>query len=286
MRLGSRITAAATTGPANGPLPASSHPATGATPRFMARRSRAKVGRTGSSSSGRRGAAAALRLTIAILGCDSCRHVAHGPAEGNRHGAPSSQPRNPGHVSAVFRPATAETAARLGDKMVKPGDIAARFDAASRAIFAIAAGILMLLAVVLAIDALAQFVLALWSGSSAGIPALTGIGYVVVAIAVFDVAKYLIEEEVVRGREMRVASETRKSLTRFISTIAIAIFLEALVTVFRVSQDDVTNLVYPTMLFVAAILLVVGLGVYQRLSAEVEQQVGHHDRADDAKKAK
>jgi hypothetical protein len=31
---------------------------------------------------------------------------------------------------------------------------------------------------------------------------------------------------------------------------------------------------------------VVGLGVYQRLSAEVEMQVGHRDRADEAKKGK
>jgi len=159
--------------------------------------------------------------------------------------------------------------------MVKPGDIAERFDAVSRAIFAAAAGILMLLAVVLAIDALTQFVRALLSGTSVGIPALTGIGYVVVAIAVFDVAKYLIEEEVVRGREMRVASETRKSLTRFISTIAIAIFLEALVTIFRVSQSEVEKLVYPTLLLFTGILLVLGLGIFQRLSATVEQEVEH-----------
>jgi hypothetical protein len=43
---------------------------------------------------------------------------------------------------------------------------------------------------------------------------------------------------------------------------------------------------YPTLLFVAAILLVVGLGVYQRLSAEVEERVGHRDRADHAKNSK
>jgi hypothetical protein len=162
---------------------------------------------------------------------------------------------------------------QAGDKTMKPGDIADRFDSASRAIFAAAAGILMLLSIVLAGDALIQFITALWSGTGVGIPALAGIGYVVVAIAVFDVAKYLIEEEVVRGREMRVASETRKSLTRFISTIAIAIFLEALVMVFRVSQSEVEKLVYPTLLLFTGILLVVGLGVFQRLSATVEQEV-------------
>src|SRR5215813_13925705 len=165
---------------------------------------------------------------------------------------------------------------------MKPGDIAHRFDSASRAIFAAAAGILMLLAIVLAGDAMTQFVIALWSGSSVGISALTGIGYVVVAIAVFDVAKYLIEEEVVRGREMRVASETRKSLTRFISTIAIAIFLEALVTIFRVSQSEVEKLVYPTLLLFTGILLVLGLGIFQRLSAMVEREVEEASRKERA----
>ena len=56
MRSGSRMTAAATTGPASGPRPASSQPATGQTPRLIAARSRRKVGRTISSSSGRRAA--------------------------------------------------------------------------------------------------------------------------------------------------------------------------------------------------------------------------------------
>ena len=49
MRWGSRITAAATTGPASGPRPASSQPATGKTPRLIAARSRRKVGRSGAS---------------------------------------------------------------------------------------------------------------------------------------------------------------------------------------------------------------------------------------------
>jgi hypothetical protein len=160
------------------------------------------------------------------------------------------------------------------------------FDILSRIVFGAAATILMLLAIVLIVDVLVQFASVVWARRSVSLSALTGIGYVVVAIAVFDVAKYLVEEEVVRGREMRAAGETRRSLTRFISTIAIAVFLEALVTVFRVSQDNVTELIYPTMLFIAAILLVIGLGIYQRLSAEVEVQVGHKDKAEEGKKDK
>ena len=66
------MTAAATTGPASGPRPASSQPATGQMPFASARRSRRNVGRTSSSRSGRRSAffavlAAAVRLMSAIL---------------------------------------------------------------------------------------------------------------------------------------------------------------------------------------------------------------------------
>jgi len=59
----------------------------------------------------------------------------------------------------------------------------------------------------------------------------------VIAIAVFDFAKYFIEEEVIRGREMRLMSEARRSLTKFISTISIAVFIEGLVLVFQVSKQ-------------------------------------------------
>src|SRR5215212_11949606 len=67
MRFGSRITAAATTGPANGPRPASSQPATGIRPRLIAARSRRNDGRRMGSSSGKRAAAAVERLMRPLL---------------------------------------------------------------------------------------------------------------------------------------------------------------------------------------------------------------------------
>jgi len=152
------------------------------------------------------------------------------------------------------------------------------FDFMSRAIFGIAAAVLAIFALVLAGSAVSDFIMAAWAREHVGLSALSGIGYVVVSIAVFDVAKYLFEEEVVRGRELRVLSEARRSLTRFISTIAIAVFLEALVTIFRVSQESVDELLYPTALLLSAIILVLGLGIYQRLSVTVERQVNDGDK--------
>jgi putative Mn2+ efflux pump MntP len=111
------------------------------------------------------------------------------------------------------------------------------------------------------------------SWKDAGGTILAAIGYVVIAMAVFDVAKYFIEEEVIRGRELREAAEARRSLTKFVSTIAIAVFIEGLVITFQASKDDLPTMLYPTALLLTAILIVVGLGVFQRLSAEVENKL-------------
>ncbi|MDC7789488.1 GNAT family acetyltransferase [Rhodoplanes sp. TEM] len=163
---------------------------------------------------------------------------------------------------------TAERAARL-------------FAGVSRLVFTAIAVILLVLAVVLALDAVVGCVVAVRNGDDLGAATLAGIGYVVVAVATFEIAKYLFEEEVLRGSEKRVAAEARRSLTRFISTIAIAIFLEALVIVFQVGKDHVPHLIYPTLLLVAGIVVVIGLGVYQRLSADVEDAVEARDAAEE-----
>ncbi|MGH6925640.1 MAG: GNAT family acetyltransferase [Propylenella sp.] len=103
---------------------------------------------------------------------------------------------------------------------------------------------------------------------------LDSVGYTIIAVAVFEVAKYIFEEEVLNPTEMRHTGEARRSMTKFVSTIAIAVFLEAIVTVFQTSKDtDVSNMLYPTFLLFGGVALIVGLGAYQRLSATAEKLV-------------
>src|SRR5918995_1293864 len=103
----------------------------------------------------------------------------------------------------------------------------------SRAMFGLAGVVLMVLAVGLILQGLYYPIIAFMEPSGQGKTALLGaVGYVVIAIALFDVTKFLIEEEVVIERTKQTAVESRHSLTKFISTILIAVFLEALVTVF------------------------------------------------------
>lgn len=152
----------------------------------------------------------------------------------------------------------------------------------SRGVFGIASAVLMLIALALSIYSGGLIFIALrgpWTEAGSGL--LESIGYVVIAVAVFDVAKYFVEEEVIRGREMRLASEARRSLTKFVSTIAIAVFIEALVMVFRQSGQDIALILYPAAVLVTGVLIILGLGLYQRLSVDVEVQVDAKDRAQD-----
>ncbi len=106
---------------------------------------------------------------------------------------------------------------------------------------------------------------------------LDAVGLIVISMAVFDIAKYLFEEQVVRDRELRSAREARRTLTKFLVIIIIASALEALVFIFQTGTTDMTNLLYPTALLVASVFVLMGLGVFQRLTADNERLLEGED---------
>ncbi|MDN3505208.1 MAG: hypothetical protein P0S95_06520 [Rhabdochlamydiaceae bacterium] len=94
---------------------------------------------------------------------------------------------------------------------------------------------------------------------------LDDVGLLVFAIAVLDVSKYLLIEEVMKPVEERHPDEVKNSLTKFVSIVITALFLKGLVLAIQVSKDDVTLLLYPVALLMTPVFLMIGLGVYQRL---------------------
>ncbi|MEW9306723.1 GNAT family acetyltransferase [Labrys neptuniae] len=142
----------------------------------------------------------------------------------------------------------------------------------SRVVFTVASICLMMLAGgLVAIAGFRVFHAAYYDGQFDN-TLLDSIGFVVVGVAVFDVARYFLEEEVLRAREMRNAVEACRSLTKFMSAIVIAVFLEALVTVFKVAKQSPEQLLYPALLLFGGTAMIVGLGVYQKLSVSVERE--------------
>lgn len=144
-----------------------------------------------------------------------------------------------------------------------------------RAVFAVAACALMAIAAVLLTYAPYRVLAhAMVEGAPLHSALLEAVGYLIVAIALFDVAKYFFEEEVPARRAKRTPSDTRRGLTKFLSTIVIALFLEALVLVFETAREQPADIVYPALLVGAACVTLLALGLFQRLSAATEREVG------------
>ena len=99
---------------------------------------------------------------------------------------------------------------------------------------------------------------------------LDAIGLIVIGMAVFDVSKFLIEEEVFNAGGSKTPIKQRETLLKFLAIIAIAVSLEALVFIFDAGKKDISTLIYPTFLLISAILVVIGLGVYQKLTRNEE----------------
>ena len=118
-----------------------------------------------------------------------------------------------------------------------------------------------------------------WTGDGALDTMLDAIGLVIIAVAVADVGKFLFEEEVLADREMRRPAEARGSLTKFMSIMIVALSLEALVLIAKTSRDRMSDIIFPALLMLLAVLAMVGLGLFQRLSQNATAAVP--DRAEE-----
>lgn len=142
--------------------------------------------------------------------------------------------------------------------------------------------VLMAFAAALVATGPVSLVVALMTGKPFVTAMVNALGYLILSLAVFDVARYVYDEEVTRGREMRKAAETRRSITKFVTVIIIAVLMDALVALSKAGQADLDQLVYPVVLIGGGVALLLSLALFQRLSASVEEKVGASDDADEA----
>ena len=94
--------------------------------------------------------------------------------------------------------------------------------------------------------------------------------YLIIAVAIFDVGRNLLEEEVFRHYQMRSPKEARRSLTKFLVIILVAVTLESLIALIKAGTSNIRDLIYPAIMFTAASFLLASFGLYQRLSVIAE----------------
>jgi hypothetical protein len=160
------------------------------------------------------------------------------------------------------------------------------FEVFSKIIYFTIALALMLLAFVLVVTSVWGLIAGALTGKGGIVSVLHSVGLIIVSVAIFDVGKFLVEEEVFRARELRSLREARRSLTKFMTIIIIATSLEALVIVFETKQELVSHLLYPSVLLVSAVLALVGLGVFVWLSSRADTMMPGESAAVEAEAEK
>jgi hypothetical protein len=148
------------------------------------------------------------------------------------------------------------------------------FDALARLLFVVVALALFALAISLVVSGGWQLVRGALSGEIGIYNLMNGVGLLIVSLAIADVAKFVVQENVVRERQMRSPAEALRSLTKFMTIIIITLSLEGVVGIFEAGREkQFEQLVYPSLVMAAAISALVGLGLFQFLSGRSQREV-------------
>jgi hypothetical protein len=94
--------------------------------------------------------------------------------------------------------------------------------------------------------------------------------YLTLGLAVFDLGKTILEEEVLMHKDIFRHSSTRRTITRFVAAILIAVSIEALLMMFKAALGQGEDMLAGVWMMLTAIGLLVGLGVYVYLGARAE----------------
>ncbi len=82
------------------------------------------------------------------------------------------------------------------------------------------------------------------------------------ALAIFDLAKTLIEEEIMGRHKEHNISGPHKTMVRFLGSIIIALSIEALMLVFKFAITDPEQLMYSMFIIAGVAVLLISLAVY------------------------
>ena len=83
-------------------------------------------------------------------------------------------------------------------------------------------------------------------------------------LAVFDLAKNLLEHEVVYKERFSESHGSNKLLEKFLISIIIALSIEALMTVFKIALTDYKDILYAVYLIVAVSIMIISLSLFNK----------------------
>ena len=140
-----------------------------------------------------------------------------------------------------------------------------RFSKLSKFVYAGIGYSLTLFAIILVIYSLGSFV---YYGLMGDVSIFKSIFKSIIALtlglAVFDLAKNLLEHEVIFKEKFSEAHGSKKLLEKFLISIIIALSIESLMTVFKIALHDYKDMMHAVYLIVATSIMVVALGYFNK----------------------
>ena len=89
---------------------------------------------------------------------------------------------------------------------------------------------------------------------------------ITLGLAIFDLGKTILEEEVLLHKDIHHQGSSRRTISRFMSAIVIAVSIESLLLMFKSLLGDATHLNSAVWMLMATVALLVGLGIYLKLT--------------------
>jgi hypothetical protein len=96
----------------------------------------------------------------------------------------------------------------------------------------------------------------------------TSIISITIGLAIYDLAKTMIENEVLFKTLDYGIEIQSKTLSKFLTSIIIALSIESLMAVFKIVLDDYSKIINAFYLIIGVTLLIVGTGAYNYLSRQ------------------
>ncbi|HVE79963.1 MAG TPA: hypothetical protein VNA89_13945 [Gemmatimonadaceae bacterium] len=100
---------------------------------------------------------------------------------------------------------------------------------------------------------------------------LEAVGLLTISVAALGLGQTVVEEEVQREAHVSSPTRVRRFLSRFLIVVVVALAVETLVAVFRLTRDDPSRLPQAAAVGVAAAALLAAWGVFVRLNRSAEE---------------
>jgi hypothetical protein len=173
---------------------------------------------------------------------------------------------------------TNNTALPINPVAAKPLSVRHMIVAAQRLIAPMFALLFLALSLFHASLAVYEFLRPILQGGDLFEGLVKGLHMGVVSLALYELAQTVYEEYEKEDGPGDTIERIRRGIMRFVSTVCIALVLEALIMVIKYSQKDLAGfLYYPVAIIASAAFLLIALGVFTRLTCP--QSVRRDDRA-------